>query len=119
MDVTELCTPLEVSKYRSLIGSANWIIALEKYDIGYVTSTLAKYSTLPRKGYYKAAQRIFGYLGNFPHCKIFLDVIHSLVKDMVKIDINKIWTDVYPDAEESLASDLLEPLIKECTLLVM
>ena len=62
MDETEMCTPLEASKYRSLIGSANWVVALGRFDIAYATSTLARYSTLPRKGHYKAAQRIFGYL---------------------------------------------------------
>ena len=28
LDDSELCSPLEISKYRSLIGSANWVVAL-------------------------------------------------------------------------------------------
>ena len=88
MDETEMCTPLEASKYRSLIGSANWVVVLGRFDIAYATSTLARYSTLPRKGHYKAAQRIFGYLRKFPHGKIVIDVNQPAVRGMVKVELD-------------------------------
>ena len=80
IDMTDLCTSLEASKYRSLIVSANWTIALGIFVIAYATSTLARSSTLPRKGHYKAAQRVFRYLRRFLHGKIHIDVNHSLVE---------------------------------------
>ena len=116
LDETEICTPMEASRYRCLIGSANWIIALGRFDIAYATSTLARYSTLPRKGHYKAAQRIFGYLRKFPHGKILIDVNQAPVRDMVKVDIDQSWTELYPEAEEIIPSDMLEPLDKECSI---
>ena len=58
LDESDLCFPLDASKYRSLIGSANWIVVLGRFDIAFTTSTLARYSTVPRQGHYKAAQRI-------------------------------------------------------------
>ena len=38
LDESELCLPLEISKFQSLIGSANWIITLGRFDIAYATS---------------------------------------------------------------------------------
>ena len=116
LDQTELCTPLEASKYRSLIGSANWIVALGRFDIAYATSTLARYSNMPRKGHYKAAQRIFGYLRKFPHGKILIDVNLPPVRGMVRIDIDQSWTELYPEAEEMIPYDMLEALGMECTV---
>ena len=77
---------MEASKYRSLIGSANWIIALGRFDIAYATSSLARYSNMPRKGHYKEAQRIFGYLRKFPQGKLLIDVNQPPIRDMVKIE---------------------------------
>ena len=86
LDMTDLCTPLEASKYRSLIGSANWIVALGRFDIAYATSTLARYSSMPRIGHYKAAQRVFSYLRRYPNGKILIDVKQPPIRNMVKID---------------------------------
>jgi len=93
MNVTELCTSLEASKHRPLIGCDNWIVALGRFNIAYATSTLSRYSTLPRKGHYKAAQRIFGYLKKFPHGKLLIDANQPLVRDKVKIDMDQILTE--------------------------
>ena len=62
MDETEICSPLEASKYRSLIGSANWIIALERFDIAYATNLLARFVSNPTKKHMQAARQILRYL---------------------------------------------------------
>ena len=41
-DTTALCSTSEHSKYRSLIGSANWMITLGRFDINYAVNTLAQ-----------------------------------------------------------------------------
>ena len=38
------------------------------------------------------------------------------VRGMVKIDIDQSWTEMYPEAEEIIPYDLLEPLGKECSV---
>ena len=38
------------------------------------------------------------------------------VRDMVKIDMDQSWTELYPEAEETIPSDMLEPLSKDCTI---
>ena len=32
MDDPPLCSPLDAARFRSIIGSANWLIALERFD---------------------------------------------------------------------------------------
>src|SRR5215210_2548824 len=86
LDESELCSPLEASKYRSLIGSANWIVALGCFDIAYTTSTLARYSTVPRQGHYKAAQRIFSYLRHFPKGRLLIDSKEPPIRNHIKYE---------------------------------
>ena len=50
------------SKYRMLIGCAQWAIIIGRIDITYATQTMAKFSAAPREGHLKRALRIFGYL---------------------------------------------------------
>src|SRR5687768_560198 len=116
LDESDLCTPMEGSKYRSLIGSANWIVALGRFDIAYATSTLARYCSMPKVGHYKAAQRIFSYLRMFPSGKLLIDVGQPPVRDQIKIEMEQTWTEMYPEAEEILPPDMLEPMGKECTV---
>lgn len=116
LDQTNLCTPVEASKYRSLIGSANWIVALGRFDIAYATSTLARYSSMPRQGHYKAAQRIFGYSRKYSNGKVLIDVNQAPIRGMVKIDIDQSWTELYPEAEAIIPYDMLEPLGKQCSI---
>ena len=62
LDTTNFLNPLEISKYKSLIGSGNWLITLGRFDVQYAISTLSQYAMAPRQGHYEAVQRVFGYL---------------------------------------------------------
>jgi hypothetical protein len=110
LNETDLCSPLEASKYRSLIGSANWIVALGRFDIACTTSTLARYSTVPRQVHYKAAQRIFSYLRHFPKGRILIDSKEPPIWNHIKFERDDNWNEFYPDAEEIIPRDSLEPL---------
>jgi hypothetical protein len=48
-DSSDLCGPREASIYRGLIGSANWMITLGRFDIHYATGALAHFSMAPRQ----------------------------------------------------------------------
>ena len=47
LDTSELLSPPEISKCKSLIGSGNWLITLGHFDIQYAISTLSQYSLAP------------------------------------------------------------------------
>ena len=65
LDITPLCDTEMISKFKSLVGSANWVITLGRFDIAYAVSTLLRYMMTPREGHFKAMERLFGYLAKY------------------------------------------------------
>lgn len=110
LDESDLCSPLEASKYRSLIGSTNWIVALGRFDIAFTTSNLARYSTVPKQGHYKAAQRIFDYLRHFPKGRILIDSEVLPIRNFIKYEKSDNWNEFYPEEEDDTPKDSLDPL---------
>ena len=51
LDTSDLCSPSDMSRYPSLLGSANWMITLGRFDINYAVNTLAQYCVAPRLGH--------------------------------------------------------------------
>jgi hypothetical protein len=51
LDNTELISAKDQSKYRSLVGSVNWMVTLGRFDIHYAVNTLAQYTVAPREGF--------------------------------------------------------------------
>ena len=109
LDTSDLCNAEKISKFRSIIGSANWVITLGRFDVAYATSTLARYPAEPREGHFVAAQRIFGYLRSFPDGKLIIDPGECPVRRTVKAEFHDTWSEFYPDAEEELPPDMPEP----------
>jgi hypothetical protein len=109
LDTSPLCTPAEISKYRSLIGSANWCIILGHFDINYAVTTLARYSCAPRTGHMDAMVRVFGYLRKFNKGKILIDVGEPPVKADLNVTTGQNWSEIYPDAVEDIPSDMPAP----------
>lgn len=105
-----MCNPAKISKFRSLIGSANWVITLGRYDIAYATSTLARYSAAPREGHFVAVQRIFGYLRSFPGGKLIIDINTCPKRNLAKVTKHQSWSEFYPDAQEDVPHDMPKPL---------
>ena len=60
LDESPLCSTNKISQYRSMIGSAKWILTLGRLDIAYTLSTLSRYSMAPREGHFQAMIRLFG-----------------------------------------------------------
>ena len=108
-DDTPLLDEEHASKYRGLIGSANWIITLGRFDIAYATMALARFSMAPREGHFKAMKRVFGYLRKYAKGRILIDPGFFDQKEHQSNDFDN-WREFYPDAEEELPSDQPTPL---------
>jgi len=61
-DASDFLTGEDISKYRMMVGSANWLVTLGRYDIHYTVNTLARHMMMPREGHMHAMKRLFGYL---------------------------------------------------------
>ena len=62
IDETPFLQGDDISKYRMMVGSLNWLITLGRYDVHHAASTLARYMMIPREGHMNAMRRVFSYL---------------------------------------------------------
>ena len=111
LDTSELLTGSDVSKYRMLIGSANWAVTLGRFDIHFAVSTMGRYSAAPRKGHMAAMIRVFGYLKHHMTRRIVTD---TAIPDHSSVELtNHDWSEMYPYAEEELPPDMPDPKVSE------
>ena len=104
LDDTPLYTLDQASRYRSLIGSANWIVTLGRFDIAFALQSLTRFNMAPRLGHLDCMLRVFSYLKTRPDGKIICD---TSLPDHSKFDSvnHDNWKDFYPDAEDELSPD--------------
>ena len=112
LDETPLLALDDVSKYRMLVGSGQWVILLGRFDVMHAVVSLSRYNAAPREGHFKAMMRVFGYLKGYIKGKIIFDTNHMNIEDAKFVD-SALWTEMYPGAEEELPVDLPEPKMKE------
>ena len=101
----------DATRYRSIIGSLNWIVTLGRFDIMYATNTLARFNIAPREGHLIAAKRVLGYLKKYPQGRL---LIHPQPLPMGPINDRfkefTSWQEFYPDAQEEIPDDRPPPL---------
>ena len=116
LDTSPLCDSEKITKFKSLIGSANWIITLGRFDIAYAVSTLSRYCIAPRDGHFEAMERVFGYLSKFPEGKLVIDPTEPKIRSVANFSFGHSWSEFYPDACEDIPSDMLVPQGELATL---
>jgi hypothetical protein len=102
LDTTSMCSPTDMTKYRSLLGSANWLITLGRFDIHYAVNTLAQYCVAPRQGHLQALQRVFGYLKKHPNGMMLIDTSEPPGRTQATFHKDCDWSEYFPDAIEEL-----------------
>jgi hypothetical protein len=50
----------EHRKFQMLIGMLNWIVSIGRFDVAHATSSLARFTSCPRKGHLDRALLVFG-----------------------------------------------------------
>ena len=65
LDTTELLDAERIRIYQSLIGSAQWIVQLGRFDISVHIMTLSSFRIAPRVGHLNRIKRIISYLSRF------------------------------------------------------
>ena len=118
LDETALLPPAEISKFKSLIGSGNWLITLGRFDIQFAISTMSQYAMAPRQGHMLELQRVFGYLTKYPQAKIPIDIADPPIRKKAIFTTGQQWIEFYPDASEDIPPDMLEPKGMEARLTV-
>src|SRR5210317_302932 len=116
-DDTKLLGREDMTRYRALLGSANWIVTLGRFDIVYTTSTMARFSMAPREGHLNALKRIFGYLRVFPNGELIVNPRPFKHKKISPT--GDIWKEFYPDAEEERPAEQPEALPNKAQITIM
>ena len=112
LDESSLLNLDDVSKYRMLIGSGQWVISLGRFDVMYAVVNLSRYNAAPREGHFKAMMRVFGYLKGYIKGKLIFDTNPLDIEDVEYIE-SSLWTEMYPGAQEEIPHDLPKPKMKE------
>ena len=73
LDDSPMLNSEEHTKFRSMIGCANWLVTLGRFDIAYSVNTLSRFSQAPRKGHLEGIKRVFGCLKKFDSGRIIID----------------------------------------------
>ena len=116
LDESDLLDAASITKYKSLLGSANWIVTLGRFDIAYAVNTLARYSMAPREGHLEALKKVFGYLRMKPKGQILIDVGEPPVREQAVVSTGQNWIEFYPDTIEDIPDDMLPVHGGKCTL---
>jgi len=116
LDTSDFCDTETISKYKSLIGSANWIITLGRFDIAYAVSTLSRYTMAPRIGHFKAMERVFGYLRKHYSGHLIIDPKEAPIRNKATFNLGHNWVEFYPDACEDIPYDKPHPTGNLATL---
>ena len=119
----ELVDAERVHDYRSMIGMAQWLIALGRVDIHHAISTLARYSHIATHNHFDDLVRVFEYLNKYPERHLEIrDGSIDLSAYTRGIDYERIKKDMesyYPEAESVWDPKWPEPKGKPVEVTVM
>ena len=107
--------------YQMLVGMLNWIVGIGRFDIAHATSSLARFSSCPRKGHLERALRVFGYLKKYPNKRIVLDSRDPIITGGDLESSSRLVEDFkqeYPEAAEEIDPRLPPPLVDELAITV-
>ncbi len=111
IDESPVLEPKEATKFRAILGSAQWMVTLGRFDIAYTVQALSRFGVQPRTNHLHAARRMLGYLKRFPDDKVIIDTnkfdhgIDSFQEKppkYQKVEDPKIWKNFYPEGKEEL-----------------
>lgn len=111
LDDSEFLPEDDAQKYQSMVGAAQWLISLGRFDVAAAVMTMSGFRIAPRRGHMKRMQRIYGYVKKFPHGCIRVRTEAPDYSSLEHTEHDWAYT-VYGNVEESIPSDIPTPLGK-------
>ena len=104
LDTSELLDIEGIRIYMSMIGAAQWLVTLGRFDVQTAVMTLSSFRVAPRQGHLDRLKRVYGYVAKTSHACIRFRTDEP---DYSSITINDHdWTHtIYRDAKEQLPHD--------------
>ena len=70
LDTSEFLDEKDTKIYQSMIGAAQWVISIGRFDIGVHIMTLSSFRSQPRQGHLDRIKRVYAYLCKMKHATI-------------------------------------------------
>ena len=100
--------------YQSLIGSLQWTIFLETFDIATAIMSMSIYKVIPQCNHLERLQQICGYHVKMKHAALKFRIHEPNYSDLP--DKEHDWTSVYGEVQEFLPEDAPPPHGKQVIL---
>ena len=105
LDTSEKLETAEIKIYQSMIGSAQWLISLGRFDIGVHIMTLSSFRARPRRGHLDRIKRIYGYVCKMRHGAIRFRTEMPDVTDFTFLEED--WNDTpFKDVREEFPTNM-------------
>jgi hypothetical protein len=115
LDESPLLDTEGISLYQSLIGAAQWVVSLGRFDIMTALVTMSQFRIAPRQGHLERLKQIYGYLRRFKTASLRVEVDPPDYSHMEQLQHD--WSySVYGDVEKLVPKDVPEPLGKPVIL---
>ena len=109
LDFTQELDDNGVNFYQGLIGTLRWIVEVARIDLAHAVSVMSSYMSAPRIGHLVEVLHVFAYLKLKPNLSLVLDAREPILKRDVSLCAENSWGDFYPEAIESIPSNMPEP----------
>ena len=105
LDDLEFLDDEVVKVYQSMIGSAQWVVSIGRFDVAVHIMTLSSFRAQPRKGHLERIKRVYAYIIKMKHAVIRYRTDMSDVTDFVFPELD--WSNTtYAGAAEELPTNL-------------
>ena len=97
LDDSPLLDSEGIQTYQMLMGMAQWIVLIGRWDIGFAVNSLSRFNACPREGHLLRAFRIFCYLKKYTNRRTRVDSRDVIMKNHVPFDAD--FSEDYPKEE--------------------
>lgn len=105
LDTSDFLDEKYIRIYQSMIGSAQWLISLGRFDISVHVMTLSSFRAQPRQGHLDRIKRIYGYVCKMKHAAIRYRTEMPDVTDFTFVELD--WNDTpFKDVREEYPTNL-------------
>jgi hypothetical protein len=111
LDTSEELNEKGIQQYQSLIGAAQWLVTLGRFDIATAVMTMSSFRVAPRKGHLERMRRLYGYVTKMRHgCIRFRTELPDY--SGIPVPDNQWAKSIYGDCKEQVPEDAPRPLGK-------
>ena len=109
MDTSKALDADGIAKYQSMIGAAQWLISLGRFDVATAVMTRSRFRAAPRHGHLERLKRIYGYVRRHLHGCIR---VRTEPPDFLAVPATKYdWSySIYGDVHEAIPDNEPPPL---------